>query len=88
MMVAWRELAGWILLGFGLATFGVCYWVFLLNRRIIEATGMIFIGFVIFRGGLHLLKVAMAARAAAEARAHQSPPVNPRRSATVARSRV
>ena len=32
-MTVWlREVAGWILLGAGLAAFAVCYFVFLLNR--------------------------------------------------------
>ena len=85
MMVVWREFAGWILLGIGLAAFAMCYWVFLLNRRIIEAAGMLFIGFIIFRGGLHLLKVAMAARAATQVRPDHSPAGSPRRSAPAGR---
>lgn len=67
-MSTWlREVAGWILLGVGLAAFTVCYFVFLLNRRVIEAAALGFIGFTVFRGGMHLLKVAMASRAAREA---------------------
>jgi hypothetical protein len=67
-MSAWaRELAGWVLLGIGLAAFAVCYVVFLLQRRILEAGALGFMGFTVFRGGLHLLKVAVAARAAIEA---------------------
>ncbi len=67
-MSAWlRELAGWALLGIGLAAFAVCYVVFLLQRRILEAAALGFMGFTVFRGGLHLLKVAVAARAAIEA---------------------
>jgi hypothetical protein len=62
-----REAAGWVLLGVGLAAFAVCYFVFLLQRRVVEATGLGLIGFVVFRGGMHLLKVAVAARAAREA---------------------
>jgi hypothetical protein len=71
-----REVAGWVLLGVGLATFGVCYFVFLLQKRVVEAAALAFIGFVVFRGGLHLLKVAVAARAAKEATA--TPPAAPR----------
>lgn len=67
MSVVLREIAGWVLLGIGLAAFGVCYFVFLLQRRVVEGTALGVIGFVIFRGGLQLLKVAIAARAAAEA---------------------
>ena len=61
-----REIAGWALVGAGLAAFGICYFVFLLNRRVLEAAALTFVGFTVFRGGLHLLKVSMAARAAAE----------------------
>ncbi|MFO0852223.1 MAG: hypothetical protein U0871_27215 [Gemmataceae bacterium] len=67
MSVVLREIAGWVLLGVGLAAFGVCYFVFLLQKRVVEGAALGVIGFVIFRGGLHLLKVAIAARAAAEA---------------------
>ena len=67
-MAIWlREGAGWVLLGIGLAAFAVCYFVFLLQKRVIEAAGLGMIGFAVFRGGLHLLKVAIAARAAQEA---------------------
>ena len=62
-MVWLREIAGWVLLGVGLAAFAVCYLVFLLDRRGVSAAVLGGIGFVVFRGGLHLLKVAMAARA-------------------------
>lgn len=66
MSVWLRELAGWVLLGAGLAAFAVCYFVFLLQRRVIEAAALAFIGFIVFRGGMHLLRVAIAARAATE----------------------
>jgi hypothetical protein len=69
-----REAAGWVLLGVGLAAFAVCYFVFLLQRRVVEAVGLGLIGFTVFRGGLHLLKVAVAARAAREAGRVPEPP--------------
>jgi len=59
-----RELAGWLLIGLGLYIFFVCY-VILINQKgphLIEAGPLTFIGFIVFRGGIHLLKVAMAAR--------------------------
>ena len=67
-----------MLLGIGLAAFAVCYFVFLLQKRIIEAAGLGMIGFAVFRGGLHLLKVAIAARAAQEA-SRPAEPVRGRR---------
>ncbi len=57
-----RELAGWALIGVGLWQFWNTY-MLLTNRRIFEAGPSAFIAFVIFRGGLHLLKVAVAAQA-------------------------
>jgi hypothetical protein len=67
MSVWLRELVGWLLLGVGLAVFGLCYTQLILNKRLLEAVPATFIGFVIFRGGMHLLKVATAARACREA---------------------
>jgi hypothetical protein len=58
-----REIAGWLLL---LAGLWQCWntYSLLLNRRLLEAAPSAFIAFVIFRGGIHLLKVAVAAQAA------------------------
>lgn len=57
------EVAGWLLLVLGLFIF---YWCFALlvsdQPRIIEAGPLTVIGIVIFRGGVHLLKIAAAAR--------------------------
>jgi hypothetical protein len=62
MHVIIREIAGWALVLLGVLIFGeACLRVF--NRRIFDAGPLMFIGFVIFRGGLHLVKVATAARA-------------------------
>jgi hypothetical protein len=58
-----REVAGWLLILAGLLTFWQAY-VFLLDRRILEAGPLSFIGFIVFRGGVHVLKVAVAAQAA------------------------
>lgn len=56
-----RELAGWALILLGLGAFGKSIW--LLNQHYwIEAGVPSFIGFFLFRGGIHLLKVAVAAR--------------------------
>lgn len=58
-----RELAGWALIGIGLWQFWNTYGL-ISNRRIFEAGPSAFIAFIIFRSGLHLLKVAVAAQAA------------------------
>jgi hypothetical protein len=68
-----REVAGWLLIVFGLWAFYQCYDL-LLRKRIIEAFPMAFVGFIIFRGGIHLLKVAVAAQAARGVLAEVSTP--------------
>ena len=60
-----REIAGWVIILIGLALFWATYDK-LMNRRIFEAAPMAFLGFVVFRGGIHLLKVAVAAQVARE----------------------
>jgi hypothetical protein len=58
-----RELAGWLLVGLGLLVFYVCFSLLLTDRPyILEAGPLTLIGIFIFRGGIHLLKVAVAAR--------------------------
>src|SRR5262249_50061637 len=57
-------IAGWFLVLLGLFLFYASY-TFLVREpssKILEAGPMAFIAFIIFRGGIHLLKVAMAAR--------------------------
>lgn len=73
-----REIGGWLLVLIGL----VCFWQtysLLLQRRVFSAGPSLMIGYVVFRGGIHLLKVAVAAQAArkltgAMASAAKSPP--------------
>jgi hypothetical protein len=57
-----REIAGWVLLVLGLAAFYIVYFVLLRNGRIFESGPMALVGIFLFRGGIHLLKVAVAAR--------------------------
>lgn len=59
-----REIGGWALIVFGLVIFFQAYNL-LLSKRVFEATPLTFVGFVVFRGGVHLLKVAVAVQAAA-----------------------
>ena len=72
----WRELGGWILIGLGLACFAVV-WQFCKHRWIVEAWPMTFIGMMIFWGGIHLLKVAMAARVCQQAQERLYPTGTP-----------
>jgi hypothetical protein len=55
-----RELAGWVLLVLGLLIFYQCF-AMLVNRRLLEVGPAIFLGFIVFRAGLQLLKVSAAA---------------------------
>ncbi len=56
-----REVAGWLLVLLGLFGFYVCF-VFLTAGRLFESGCMTFISVMVFRGGIHLVKVAVAAR--------------------------
>lgn len=57
-----REVVGWALLAFGSWLFYCSYFVFLQNGRIFESGPTVVMGLIVFRGGIHLLKVAVAAR--------------------------
>jgi hypothetical protein len=82
-----REIAGWLLVALGVFGFYVCLHL-LLSRYILEAGSATVISVVMFRGGIHLLKVAVAARVcmqAAEKVAEQRPPVTPAGTKTTVR---
>ena len=87
-----REIAGWLLIGLGLFAFYLSY-LFLVaepGHLILEAGPVAFMGFVIFRGGIHLLKVAVAARVCLEAQERlrperAAPPAAPRPARPAAR---
>ena len=58
-----RELMGWLLVLIGLYLFVICLALLLSPEpSILEAPVVSVIGIVVFRGGIHLLKVAVAAR--------------------------
>lgn len=65
-----RELVGWGLLLLGLNIFRISF-VELDERRVVEAAIAAFIGLIVFRAGMQLLKVAVAARALLAERQHQ-----------------
>ena len=76
-----REVSGWLLVGLSLVAFYLCY-LMLRNHDITEAWPLAFIGIVVFRGGVQLLKVAVAARLWGQAQE------NAARTAVVSRPRV
>lgn len=85
-----REIAGWVVLLLGIIVFFLTYGL-LLDRRIFEAGPLAFIGFVLFRGGIHLLKVALAARMVHQQTGIATPASSPpagRRSLPVSKPRV
>jgi hypothetical protein len=59
MRLILREVAGWLLAALGLFVLYESF-AMLQQRAIIEAGSMTIIGVVVFRGGIHLLKVALA----------------------------
>jgi hypothetical protein len=77
-----REVAGWLLVVLGVAAFGVTIY-FLKQHYFMEAGLPSLIGFFLFRGGIHLLKVAVAARICLQAQdklrpERATPPAAPR----------
>jgi hypothetical protein len=79
-----REVAGWLLVLLGLTIFFVVYRL-CLERLIFEGGILAVVGIFVFRGGIHLLKVAIAARVCIQTqqqaylRKSAEPIVNPRR---------
>jgi hypothetical protein len=62
-----REIAGWLLLLLGLGMLLLCYGL-IQESRLFEAGPLSIIGIVVFRAGIHLLKVAVAARICLQAK--------------------
>jgi hypothetical protein len=61
-LVYWiREIAGWALLVGGLVVFCLVH-QFFSKGQLIEGVAVTVIGVFLFRGGIHLLKIAVAAR--------------------------
>ena len=68
-----REAAGWALLVLGLWLFYLSYFVLLKNGYIVQSGPTVLMGIVVFRGGIHLLKVAVAARVCQQAPVESRP---------------
>jgi hypothetical protein len=83
-----REVVGWALMVLGLWLFYQSY-TFVVNKNYIGSGPTVLMGIVVFRGGIHLLKVAVAAKVCQQAPAETRPsavrpqPVRPQRRATV-----
>jgi hypothetical protein len=76
MRYKWREIAGWSLVVLGLFMFYLAYRMLMgqvnpvtgeMRYMIIEAGQWSIVGIIVFRGGIHLLKVAVAARVCMQA---------------------
>jgi hypothetical protein len=81
-MIFWvREIMGWTLLLLGLGAMWFCYSVLIRGGKPLDAVPTAAIGIFLFQGGIHFLKVAVAARIC------QQPEPKPVRPATSARIR-
>jgi hypothetical protein len=69
MRYFWRELIGWALVALGVVIFLWAALLLTLYHGVFEAGPMTIAGIFVFRGGIHLLKVAVAARVCTEAAA-------------------
>ena len=76
MRYKWREIAGWFLVALGLFMFYLAYEMLMGQTNpatgeprymILEAGQWSIVGIIVFRGGIHLLKVAVAARVCMQA---------------------
>ncbi|MGL4553931.1 MAG: hypothetical protein ACRC33_22455 [Gemmataceae bacterium] len=67
-----REVAGWLLVAVGLVMFAIVH-DYCERRWIFDAAIMAVVGIFVFRGGIHLLKVAIAARIARQTQDHLYP---------------
>jgi hypothetical protein len=67
MRYLWREIIGWLLVALGVAIFAWAIAVLTIYNGVFQSGPMVIAGIFVFRGGIHLLKVAVAARICTEA---------------------
>ncbi|MGI9495230.1 MAG: hypothetical protein ACR2NK_04210 [Mariniblastus sp.] len=63
MLIGIRELVGWVLVLLGLCLIGVDF-MLALNRNVIEALALALPSVIVFRSGIGLVRISMAARIA------------------------
>ena len=66
-----REIAGWLLVILGLFAFCVCY-AMLVGGQVVQSGAFTVVGIFVFRGGIHLLKMAVAAQVCMQAQEKES----------------
>ncbi len=71
-----REIAGWLLLALSLVMIGLVY-LFCERRMILEIWPWTVLTIFVFRGAIHLLKVAVAARVCQQAQDRLYPAIDP-----------
>jgi hypothetical protein len=73
-MIFWiREVVGWVCVILGLLVFYICI-LLLVSGHVFQGGPLSVIGIILFRGGIHLLKVAVAARICLHAQRQAEPP--------------
>ncbi|HEX4588769.1 MAG TPA: hypothetical protein VH120_02490 [Gemmataceae bacterium] len=65
----WREILGWALVALGIVMFLWAGLLMTFNNQVLATGPLTLAGIIVFRGGIHLLKVAVAARICTEAAA-------------------
>ncbi len=63
MLIGIREFVGWVLVLLGLCLIGVDF-MLALNRNVIEALALALPSVIVFRSGIGLVRISMAARIA------------------------
>ena len=63
MLIGIREFVGWVLVLLGLCLIGVDF-MLALNRNVIEALALALPSVIVFRSGIVLVRISMAARIA------------------------